>query len=97
MYAATRGGAVAQGRMDCGLMKKGYKADLIVYRTDVPNMHPVHSMTNNLVYSATGSDVVLTMVDGNVLYKDGEYVTIDVEKTIFEADLATRKILNKLK
>ena len=96
LYAATRGGAISQGRDDCGVLKKGNKADLIVLCTDTPNMHPVHNMVNNIVYSASGSDVVLTMVDGKVLYKDGQYVTIDVDKAIFETEMATKEILKQL-
>lgn len=96
LYAATRGGALAQGRTDCGLMKEGYKADLIVMRTDVPNMAPVHDMVSSIVYSACGSDIVLTMVDGKVLYKDGEYATIDIDRTIRETEAATKKILKQL-
>ena len=38
-----------------------------------------------LIYSAQGSDVCMTMVDGKVLYEDGEFFTIDREKT--EKDL----------
>ncbi len=93
LYAATRAGAAGQGRDDCGLIKEGFKADLIVVDISKPNMHPVHDLRNNLVYSASGSDVLLTMVDGEVLYKDGEYYSIDVEKTIYEAQQATKKIL----
>ena len=96
LYAATRAGALGQGREDCGLVKEGFRADLIVINTDKPNMHPVHDMRNNLVYSACGSDVCLTMVDGEILYRDGEYYSIDVEKTIFEAEKATEKILETL-
>ncbi|MGF6374973.1 5-methylthioadenosine/S-adenosylhomocysteine deaminase [Clostridiales Family XIII bacterium PM5-7] len=96
LMAATKSGAIGQGRTDSGVLKQGNKADLIVMRTDVPNMHPVHNMVNNIVYSAAGSDIVLTMVDGKVLYKDGEYLTIDMEKTIFEAEKATDHILKQL-
>jgi len=96
LTAATKGGAMAQGRLDCGSVKVGNKADLIVMDTDAPHMHPIHDLINNVVYSASGSDVVMTMVDGKVLYKDGEYVTIDVEKTIFETEKATKEILNLL-
>jgi len=39
---------------------------------------------------------VLTMVDGKVLYDNGEYTTIDIEKTIFEAQKSTEKILERL-
>lgn len=96
MYAATRAGALAQGREDTGLLKQGYKADLIVMRTDVPNMHPVHNMLNNIVYSASSGDIVMTMVDGDVLYRDGEYTKIDVEQAITETDKATQDILDRL-
>ena len=96
LEAATRGGAKAQRRDDCGAVKAGNKADLIVVDISGPNMHPVHSMVNNLVYSCSGKSVVMTMVDGQVLYENGEFKTIDIEKTIFEAEKATNGILRKL-
>ncbi|MCI9638989.1 MAG: amidohydrolase [Emergencia sp.] len=96
LEAATINGALAQGRYDCGTIKEGNKADLLVLRTDVANMHPVHNMLNNIVYSATDGDIVMTMADGKVLYKDGEYTTIDIEKTIFETEAATAAILKQL-
>lgn len=96
LYAGTRAGALAQGRKTSGLIKEGYRADLIVVDVENPNMQPLHNMVNNLVYSASGSDVVLTMVDGRVLYRDGEYKTIDIEKTIFETNAAKDKILASL-
>ncbi|MBQ0004673.1 MAG: amidohydrolase [Clostridiales bacterium] len=96
LHSATRAGAIAQGRDNCGLVKEGYKADLIVVDTDVPNMQPVHNMINNLVYSACGKDIVMTMVDGRVLYRDGEYTTIDIEKTYAEVEKARKKILSQL-
>lgn len=96
LRAATLAGAKGQGRDDCGLIKAGNRADLIVVDLSQPNMHPVHRLANNLVYSASGSDIVLTMVDGKVLYENGEYRTIDIEKAIFEAEKATEKILKQL-
>lgn len=94
--AATISGAKAQGRTDCGALKEGYKADLTVLDISGPHMHPVHDLINNVVYSASGSDIVMTMVDGKVLYKDGEYKTIDIEKTLFEANRMTQSILKQL-
>jgi len=96
LRSATRGGALAQGREDCGLVKEGFKADLIVVDTAVPNMAPVHDVPTNLVYSADGKDVVLTMADGEILYRDGEYKNIDIEKTVAEAEAASQKILSLL-
>ena len=94
--AATYGGALSQGREDCGLVREGFKADLIVVDTDRPYMVPVHDMMNNLVYSSSGTDVVLTMCDGNILYKDGEYLTVDIERVKGEAKKANEKILASL-
>lgn len=93
---ATINGAVAQGRSDCGVLKVGNKADLIVLNTDVPWMTPVHNMETNLVYSAQGSDICLTMVDGIVLYQDGEYPTLDIEKIKANARASTQRVLARL-
>lgn len=96
LRAATVGGAKSQGRFDSGVLKKGMKADLIVVDISQANMQPVHNLINNLVYSCSGKDVVMTMVDGKVLYDNGEYTTIDLEKTIYETSKATQKILERL-
>lgn len=96
LYAATRAGALAQGREDAGLLKEGFKADLIMIDLEQPNMYPVHDLMNNLVYSASGTDVLMTMSDGDIVYENGEYKTIDIEKTVSEAQAATKNILNRL-
>ena len=96
LFAMTRAGALSQGREDCGLLKEGFRADLIVLDTDQPNMQPVHSLLNNLVWSADSGNICLTMCDGKVLYQDGMYLTIDVEKAVAEADACRRRILSQL-
>ena len=63
---------------------------------NAPHLQPVHSYANNVIYSANGSDVCLTMCDGKVLYKDGEYTTIDIEKAIAEVNSCTARILKEL-
>ncbi len=96
LYSATRAGALSQGREDCGLVREGFKADLIVVDVNVPNMRPAHDPLNSLVYSADGKDVILTMSDGEVVYRNGEYLTIDIEKTMFETEQAVTRILARL-
>jgi len=39
-----------------------------------------------VAYSARGSDVCLTMVQGRVLYENGEFMTIDLEKARSEVE-----------
>lgn len=93
---ATRNGALSQGREDCGVIRVGAKADLVVLDIDTPWMQPIHTMAENLIYSAQGSDVVLTMVDGNILYENGEYTTIDIEREIAETCAARDGILARM-
>ena len=92
----TAGGARAQGRPDCGVLAQGNRADLVVMDIDRPWMHPVHDMAVNLVYSANGADVCLTMCDGRVLYRDGAYPTIDVERAQAEVERCVGEVLGAL-
>ena len=94
---ATLNGAKSQGRNDCGSIKVGNRADLIVMDISSPYMKPTHNLLNNLVYSGVGTDVCLTMSDGKVLYKDGEYKTIDIEKVIYNCEKIKNRILSELK
>lgn len=96
LYAATRAGAVAQGRMDCGFVKEGFRADLTVMDIEKVYMKPVYNLLNNLIYSADGGDVVLTMADGSVLYRDGVYTTLDIDRIDYECEKARRRILAAL-
>ncbi len=82
----TINGARAQGRADCGSIKVGNRADCIVVDLDRPWFVPLYDVPTALVYASNGEDVCLTMVDGKVLYRDGEYLTIDIEKV--KADVA---------
>ena len=94
---ATREGALSQGRQDCGCLATGQKADLIVIDLSRPHLCPVHDIKENLVYSASAADVVLTMADGDVLYKDGAFTRIDIEKVKAEAAGAVNRILGELR
>ena len=97
LYAATRAGALAQRRPDCGFIKEGFKADLTVLDIDNVYMKPVYNLLNNLVYAASGNDVVLTMVDGKVLYRDRSYPTLDIERISYECEKSRQRILGALK
>ena len=96
LYAATRAGALSQGRTDTGRLAVGCRADLCVINTDTPQFTPMTDAACNVVYAAQGADVRLTMVDGEVLYRDGVYTTIDIEKVKAEAQRHTDAILRSL-
>ncbi|GHU49106.1 N-ethylammeline chlorohydrolase [Clostridia bacterium] len=96
LRTATLAGARSQGRYDCGLIKEGFRADLTVLDITGPHMHPVHDLMNNLVYAASGSDVLTTVSDGKVVYDKGEYLTLDIERVIYETEKATERILREM-
>lgn len=86
LQMACKNGAMAQSRFDCGELKVGNKADIVIFDMDKPHLYPVYDVLANIMYSASASDICLTMVDGKVLYKNGEYKTIDIEKVKFNAN-----------
>jgi len=84
LLMATLNGARAQGRSDCGELAVGKKADLIALDLRKPHLMPVHDMVALLVYSAQASDVSMTMVDGTILYENGTYLSIDLDKVVHD-------------
>jgi 5-methylthioadenosine/S-adenosylhomocysteine deaminase len=89
---ATRNGALAQGREDTGVLAVGMRADLMAIDLDAPHLMPNLDTTALVVYAAQSSDVCLTMVDGQILYENGQYLTLDKEKICAEAKAAAKKL-----
>ena len=89
---ATVNGARLQGREDTGALEPGKKADIIAIDLDRPHLYPNLDPLALLVYSAQGSDVAMTMVDGRILYENGEFLTLDAEKIKAEARSAVERL-----
>ncbi|MDX2377416.1 amidohydrolase [Microbacterium sp. LRZ72] len=92
---ATRGGAAAIGQGDAlGRIAVGHKADLVAVRTDTPRMTPLlpdggyANVHHNLVHAVRGSDVDMTMVDGEVVVRDGRLVHAELHEIIARARAA---------
>lgn len=75
---ATINGARALGR-NTGCIAPGRDADLILLDFTHPGLTPCHDPEENLVYSAHGSDVVMNMARGKVIYENGSFLTLDLE------------------
>ncbi len=93
---ATVNGAQLQGRTDIGVLEVGKKADIVAVDLDMPHLQPNTDLLATLVYSAQASDIYMTMVDGKVLYENGEYTTIDKEKTLYEFKQSTKRLLKDI-
>ncbi len=73
LYMATVAGAHAMGLNDCDTLEAGKRADIIEIDLNTPNMQPVNNITKNIVYSGSKSNVKMTMIDGVIRYRDGEF------------------------
>lgn len=91
---ASKNAAASQGRFDTGSIEVGNKADLAVVSLKNINMLPASNLIGSLVYSSTPSDIDLTMVDGKVLYKENNFLTIDIEKVTHHVKQIKKKLYN---
>lgn len=89
---ATVNGARLQGRSDTGVLAVGKKADIIALDLDKPHLYPNFDTPALLTCAAHSSDVCMTMVDGRILYENGEYKTLDREKVFYEARAAVKRL-----
>ncbi|HYG09567.1 MAG TPA: amidohydrolase family protein [Pyrinomonadaceae bacterium] len=78
---ATRGGALALGyEARSGALDAGGEADLAIVKLDGAHHLPVYDPARALIFSASARDVVLTMVAGREVYRDGRVATVDEER-----------------
>jgi cytosine/adenosine deaminase-related metal-dependent hydrolase len=85
LFAATLGGARAMGRPDqIGALAAGRQADIAVVDLNRSHQRPVRDPAAGLVFSSSGRDVLLTMVAGKAIFRDGLVRGVD------EAELQTR-------
>ena len=85
LMMATVCGAQAQGRSaECGMLKEGLDADIVLLDFSAPHLMPCHNVITGLVYAAKGGDVAMTMVRGKILYQNGKFPTIDLGAVVEE-------------
>ena len=85
LMMATVCGARAQGRSEeCGMLKEGFDADIVLVDFSAPHLMPCHDVLNGLVFSAKGGDVAMTMVRGKILYQNGAFPTLDLKGAVAE-------------
>ena len=89
---ATENGAAALGLTQVGRIEVGWKADLSVLDLDKPWLRPWVDVRSSLCYGATGTETESVMVDGRFLMKNGEFLTIDRERVLYEVDAICRRM-----
>ena len=85
LMMATVCGARAQNRAEeCGMLKEGMDADIVLVDFSAPHLIPCHNVLSGLCFSAKGGDVAMTMVRGKILYQNGQFPTIDLKNVVEE-------------
>jgi 5-methylthioadenosine/S-adenosylhomocysteine deaminase len=82
---------------ETGMLKVGKKADLIIVDMKKPHLTPCFDVRSHLVYSAKGSDVRTTIVNGKVLMDDYKVLVLDEVKVMEDAKKAAEKLIERVK
>jgi 5-methylthioadenosine/S-adenosylhomocysteine deaminase len=97
VWMATRGGARTLGREgEIGSIEAGKRADVIIVDRDRLHLTPDPDPYSTLVYAARGSDVRVTIVDGEVLVEDGQLVRCDDSEVRADARAAAAQLLSRI-
>lgn len=82
---ATKGGAAILDVDGLGVIEESAPADLIAINVDQPHLFPTHDLVNSVVESASGADVTHMIVDGKLIMKDKEILTLDEARIMHDA------------
>lgn len=91
---ATVNGAKAMRLSKADVLAKGKLADLIMLDLHQPNMQPIHNIPKNLVYSGSKANVLMTMINGRILYRNGEFnIGESIDDIYAKCDRIAKRIL----
>jgi len=83
LHTATLGGAAClQAESAIGTLAVGKKADIIVLDLNQPHLTPLYNITSHLVYAARGADVIHSIINGRVVMRDRQLMTLDEESIL---------------
>ena len=92
---ATVHGAKAMRLNKADVLAKGKLADIIMIDLHQPNMQPIHNIPKNLVYSGSKSNVLMTMINGKILYRNDEFNVGESPEEIYaKCDRIVKRIIN---
>jgi 5-methylthioadenosine/S-adenosylhomocysteine deaminase len=96
IWMATREGARALGMdREIGSVEPGKRADLIIIERDRPHLAPDRDPWSTLAYAARGTDIRLTMVDGEVLVDRFALTRLDASAVSSDARAAAAELASR--
>ena len=91
---ATREGA-RYANIDAGVLAPGKLADIIVVNMKSPHLTPWHRTVSALTYCARGSDVVHSIIDGNLAMENGRCTMVDEDEVMREAQARAEDLIDR--
>lgn len=93
---ATVHGAYAMGMQEeLGTLEVGKKADIILVDLTGIHMTPLHNVVSALAYSVQGTDVKTVIIDGDVVYRDGKFLSLDEKEVIQRVQECTEALFHR--
>jgi 5-methylthioadenosine/S-adenosylhomocysteine deaminase len=92
---ATKAPAAALGFPESGVLAPGHPADLLLVDTRAPHWIPRHDLLAGVVYTAHPGDITYVWCDGQLLYRKGEFLTLDIDRIRWEAEKRAFRMVGK--
>lgn len=92
LQLATVEGAALLGLDGVGMLREGYKADLIAFNLRTPQATPLFDAAAYVVYAAAAADISFVIVDGEIAVDGGRLVALDEEKILSECRRRAKKL-----
>lgn len=91
--ATTGSAALLNIAHETGTLEAGKKADIILIHLKKPHLQPVHNLLSLLAYSANGSDVDTTIINGKIVMQGRQLLTIDEDELMKQASIRSKRIV----
>jgi len=97
LHMATLGGADVLGlSQKVGSLEPGKACDAIILELHKPHLQPFYHHASQLVYAARGSDVRDTIVQGRILMRNRQLLTLDEDEIFARMKVLQDKVLKDL-
>jgi 5-methylthioadenosine/S-adenosylhomocysteine deaminase len=83
------------GFPESGVLAPGHPADLLLVDTRAPHWIPRHDLLAGVVYTAHPGDITYVWCDGQLLYRKGEFLTLDIDRIRWEAEKRAFRMVGK--
>ncbi|MCK6626205.1 MAG: amidohydrolase [Anaerolineae bacterium] len=97
LQMATRDSAAVVGLADkVGQLSPGYLADVILVDLSGAHHQPLHSLTASLVYNTRASDVQTVIINGQIIMRDRQILTLDKAEIIRQVNRSMARLSQRV-